>query len=171
MGISIGQDAFAMASAFFGDSDGDGVCDFYDVPCIGDLNGDGLKDIAVATSQSGILVMLQNTEETWHTVQIPFPDNAGTGKGVAIGDLTGDGVAEITVTTEHASDKYGVYYLRFQQEEWQAVDIGGKEGTKFDRIELVDIDHDGDLDVLTCEEKENLGVIWYENPLIPRGDK
>jgi hypothetical protein len=23
---------------------------------------------------------------------------------------------------------------------------------------------DGDLDVLTCEERANLGVIWYENP-------
>ena len=29
----------------------------------------------------------------------------------------------------------------------------------------VDMDGDGDLDVLTCEERDNLGVIWYENPL------
>ena len=36
-----------------------------------------------------------------------------------------------------------------------------------DRIELLDLDGDGDLDVLTCEERQNkngLGVIWYENP-------
>ena len=26
------------------------------------------------------------------------------------------------------------------------------------------LDADGDLDVLTCEERKNLGVIWYENP-------
>ena len=29
---------------------------------------------------------------------------------------------------------------------------------------LADLDGDGDLDVLTCEEVGNLGVIWYENP-------
>ena len=22
----------------------------------------------------------------------------------------------------------------------------------------------GDLDVITCEERDNLGVVWYENP-------
>ena len=26
------------------------------------------------------------------------------------------------------------------------------------------MDADGDLDLLTCEERENLGVFWYENP-------
>ena len=43
-------------------------------------------------------------------------------------------------------------------------DISGAAGTKFDRMELVDLDDDGDLDVITCEESESLGVIWYENP-------
>lgn len=43
--------------------------------------------------------------------------------------------------------------------------VSGKEiGEKFDRIELLDLDGDGDPDLLTCEERENLGVIWYENP-------
>ena len=28
-----------------------------------------------------------------------------------------------------------------------------------------DLDEDGDLDVITCEESSNLGVIWYENPV------
>ena len=45
-------------------------------------------------------------------------------------------------------------------------DIAGPQGIKFDRIELLDLDLDGDLDVMTCEERENLGVVWYENPHI-----
>ena len=45
--------------------------------------------------------------------------------------------------------------------EW--FDIGGSVGYKFDRVELLDLDEDGDLDVLTCEERDNLGVVWYEN--------
>jgi hypothetical protein len=48
-----------------------------------------------------------------------------------------------------------------------AHEVSGPAGIKFDRIELCDIDGDGDLDVLTCEErhmKRGLGVFWYENP-------
>ena len=30
--------------------------------------------------------------------------------------------------------------------------------------ELVSRYADGDLDVVTCEERTNLGVVWYENP-------
>ena len=33
---------------------------------------------------------------------------------------------------------------------WQVFDIIGEEGTKFDRIETLDLDGDGDLDVITC---------------------
>jgi hypothetical protein len=35
---------------------------------------------------------------------------------------------------------------------------------------LLDVDSDGDLDVINCEENDNardglgLGVVWYENP-------
>jgi hypothetical protein len=35
---------------------------------------------------------------------------------------------------------------------------------KHDLLEIVDLDDDGDLDVITTEEAKNLGVIWYENP-------
>ena len=31
-------------------------------------------------------------------------------------------------------------------------------------MQLLDLDADGDLDVITCEEVDNLGVVWYENP-------
>ena len=48
---------------------------------------------------------------------------------------------------------------------WKDHEISGTEGIKFDRIELIDLDQDGDLDLVTCEERVNLGVIWYENPV------
>ena len=40
---------------------------------------------------------------------------------------------------------------------------------KYDNLELVDVDGDGDLDVVTSEEGEGvisagLGVLWLENP-------
>jgi hypothetical protein len=48
-------------------------------------------------------------------------------------------------------------------------DVSGPAGIKYDFVYLIDIDKDGDLDILTCEENNNsetdagLGVIWYEN--------
>jgi len=55
---------------------------------------------------------------------------------------------------------------------WAGCEIAGPAGIKFDRIELLDLDADGDTDVLACEErakntrgeKSGLGVFWYENP-------
>ena len=49
--------------------------------------------------------------------------------------------------------------------------ISGVHRSKFDKVELLDIDADGDLDVLICEENfgeksEGLGVVWYENPFV-----
>lgn len=44
-------------------------------------------------------------------------------------------------------------------------DISGPGGVKFDHVQLIDLDADGDLDVLTCEEADGLGVCWYENPV------
>ena len=42
--------------------------------------------------------------------------------------------------------------------------MGGQTGVKFDRIAPADLDGDGDMDLITCEERDQLGVIWYENP-------
>ena len=45
---------------------------------------------------------------------------------------------------------------------WYA--MSDTEGVKFDRGEWLDVDADGDEDFITCEERDNLGVFWYENP-------
>ncbi len=99
-----------------------------------------------------------------------LPSDAGSGKAVAMGDLNGDGYVDLVVSCESAKGVYGLFALIYPSAmtsrvpDWSFMDIGGLEGTKFDRIELIDLDGDGDLDVLTCEERENLGVIWYANP-------
>jgi hypothetical protein len=47
---------------------------------------------------------------------------------------------------------------------WWQWSLAGAPGVKFDLLQLLDLDGDGDLDVLTCEEADGLGVVWYENP-------
>jgi hypothetical protein len=98
---------------------------------------------------------------------VPYPPNAGTAKAVAIGDLNGDGRADLAFTCENAKEgKHGVWWLEQTADGgWRPHSISGAEGIKFDRIELFDIDGDGDLDLLTTEEAAGLGVVWYENPL------
>ena len=98
-----------------------------------------------------------------------MPHGCGTGKAVAVGDIDGDGRNDLVFSCEGARGELsGVGWISRSAASpttWVDHDISGREGTKFDLVELLDVDADGDLDVLTCEEGENLGVIWYENPL------
>ena len=129
-------------------------------------------------TKSGCIVKFTPKEDvgqTWKESRIPHPKGIGTGKGVATGDIDGDGIPDLACTCEHSNGAIGVYWLRHAAGEqadlglhsWQFRNISGsKRGVKFDRLELVDLDRDGDLDLLTCEERHNLGVIWYENPAV-----
>ncbi len=149
-----------------------------------DLDSDGKTDILVAVKPDAVhwLRCTDNPRDAWTEVQVirvglkPF--GVGTAKGVRAGDIDGDGKLDITYSCEHANgEKRGVVWLKqtpgTDGVQWEARDISGPNGIKFDRIELLDVDGDGDLDLLTCEErhrpKDNpgqmgLGVIWYENP-------
>jgi hypothetical protein len=136
-------------------------------------HGAGLFDIAWAergTAVQWIRVEALVGNMSQRSRSFAMPPNTGTGKAAALGDLNGDGLTDLVVSCEHAANAMGVFaYLHpadgdWEAGDWSVQDISGWEGTKFDRMELIDLDGDGDLDVLTCEERENLGVIWYENP-------
>lgn len=138
---------------------------------LADLDGDGREDVVSAVRQDDVMVAYRRSapEPLWEEAYIPMPRRVGTGKAVAVGDIDGDGQADIVVTCENAKHVSGVFWFRGTNgHDWSAQDISGaNEGVKFDRIELLDLDEDGDLDVITCEEGDNLGVIWYENPREP----
>lgn len=138
--------------------------------------------IACNTRNQHIMLLTPTTDvrAAWKVRRVSHPPNSGAGKAVAIGDLNGNGQFDLACTCGLASGKFGVYWLsdagdvvkETGTEQWQFHDISGtKVGVKFDRIELMDIDQDGDLDLLTCEERDNLGVIWYENPQIKNDDR
>lgn len=142
---------------------------------IADVDGDRQHEVVVATHQSKMLVLSQEflngkPTESWSYESIANPHALSKGKGVAIGDLNQDGYNDIVHSTEPSGDPSlsGVTWLRQIREngrvKWMSSDISGPEGIKFDLLRLFDLDQDGDLDVITCEERHNLGVIWYENP-------
>ena len=135
----------------------------------GDLDQDKKMDVVCATRKGGILWM-RKEEDRWSTTEIPLPDGVGTGKSVAVGDINRDGQNDLVFSCEHADrDRSGLRWLSYEGSptdgSWQSHEIAGPKGIKFDRIVLHDIDDDQDLDVVTCEERDQLGVIWYENPL------
>jgi len=134
-----------------------------------DLDGDGRRDILCATRNREILVFrrLPGPGVRWETATIPNPFGVPHGKAVAVGDVDLDGRADLvhTANTEGDRTRPGVAWLkRGPDGAWQAHDISGPRGVKFDLVRLLDLDADGDLDVLACEERDNLGVFWYENP-------
>ena len=125
-----------------------------------DLDNDGQLDIAVAAKDRKVIILTKS-----QSAEFIYPEDAyGTAKAVRVVDVDGDGYLDFVGTTEKANGpKSGAFWMAGP--DWKVThDIGGPEGVKFDRIEMLDLDGDGDLDLLTCEERDQLGVIWYENP-------
>jgi hypothetical protein len=142
-----------------------------------DLDGDGLEDVIVTEATTRKIVFLKRQDKTgqnWKKYDIDIPGYTGRPKSVAVGDINKDGKLDLVISFEEAEGEIeGVFWLSYNNQPadpvWKWFKVSGSEGIKYDRIELVDLDGDGDLDVLTCEENygpdsKGLGIIWYENP-------
>ncbi|WP_073095833.1 FG-GAP repeat domain-containing protein [Cyclobacterium lianum] len=109
----------------------------------------------------------------WQEEQMAFPPGTGSrGKSAVVADIDQDGRLDLLASFEGALGKSGlIAVLDFKATTQRVLNISGPEGVKYDFLTLLDMDQDGDLDILTSEEtagdgsKRGLGVIWYENPL------
>ncbi|MBP85443.1 MAG: hypothetical protein CMJ64_01810 [Planctomycetaceae bacterium] len=120
------------------------------------------NSVFAAVRGSGFSIL---SPPNWTYGEIAMPENCGTGKGIAVADIDLNGRTDLVFSCENAAGhKSGVRWLSRTGDAWKDHEISGPEGVKFDRLEILDLDQDGDLDVVTCEERANLGVIWYENP-------
>jgi len=144
---------------------------------VADIDEDGLQDVLVAanTGRASEVIILRRLDmkgRHWKEYVITFPEQTGTAKAVVVRDMNVDGKKDIVFSCENAkSPRSGLMWLARRKGvfdgDWQAHDISGPRGIKYDRMELLDLDGDGDPDVLACEERENgkgLGLFWYENP-------
>jgi hypothetical protein len=135
---------------------------------VGFIDGDGRETILAASRDSGVLIFRQ-TPAGWEEQAVALGPDVGTGKAIRALDMDDDGLVDLVVSTENAEGKHGVVLLSRDREAldapWTMRPISGLlDGAKFDLVTLLDIDDDGDHDVVTCEERDNLGVVWYENP-------
>ncbi len=151
---------------------------------IADMDGDGIAEIIVPSFKENDYRLSifkrdsqQATGELWTEFMVPYPEIAGRPKAVAVGDIDLDGRPDLVLASAQAYDnKQGIVWLRYRTtpftSAWDTFNVSGAEGLKFDLNLLLDVDGDGDLDVINSEEHNNaangnpgLGVIWYENPI------
>jgi hypothetical protein len=135
-----------------------------------DVDKDGQADVICGADRKIMFHRrLDGSGMKWETHEIEMPPNTGGFKAVSVADVDGDGRNDLVVTCEHADKgKHGVFWLSYSKSPteamWMYHPISGADGVKHDLCPLLDLDGDGDLDVLTTEEVKGLGVVWYENP-------
>jgi hypothetical protein len=143
---------------------------------LSDLDQDGLEDVLLAAKPQEILWFRRKNPsgQSWQSHSIPLPTNTGTAKAVNVADLDRDGKQDLLFSCENArAPWHGLMWLTSDDQpqagKWTPHELSGADGVKHDLIAALDLDDDGDLDVITTEEVKNLGVIWYENPYQVQG--
>src|SRR6056297_1016749 len=125
----------------------------------------GPRRILASTRNAEWLDLQRSDQGTWSIERRRNPQGVPLGKAIA---RLGDRGMVMTANTQAAKrvpPTVGMWHS-FDGDQWTA--ISKTQQVKFDRIECIDLDNDGDLDVMTCEERQGLGVVWYENPGIER---
>lgn len=138
---------------------------------IGDVDGDGLMDIATMTAEGDVAVLDRKGGVVMMSDK-PYPHlngsggcgGTGWGGGLALADLDGDGHTEIVFGDTVWTTKTGALTLSWTGNNG----VGGGAGKELSA--LADLDGDGDLEVVAGKTAYRFdGTVLYTNPAVPDG--
>jgi FG-GAP-like repeat len=138
-----------------------------------DFDADGQSDILVPTFDKRLFWHRRagSAPAAWETKELPFPAAVGKGKAIRAADIDLDGRLDLILSTENFEGTSGLVWMSHAGDSlsanWLVHELSGPagpKGMKLDDIQIIDLDADGDLDVLTTEERTGWGVVWFENP-------
>tara|TARA_Y100000588_G_scaffold388887_1_gene490195 strand:+ start:7054 stop:8304 length:1251 start_codon:yes stop_codon:yes gene_type:complete len=162
---------------------------------VGDLNNDGKVDL-VAQSDNIVFYLQQIDPNNWKTHKIIKPEiTRWVTRPIKLVDIDHDGKLDIVGMTIHnygytPLGKASVFWMQYEGDEpgvdnWITRVIKWSDGffspqawngEKWDHMRFVDVDRDGDLDIVgNCEEyyirdnnnrRTQVGVVWFENPIL-----
>src|SRR6266540_4105105 len=133
---------------------------------IGDLNGDGKLDLAVAnyghplSGDGAISVFLGNGDGTF-SAATPYPTLAIGAQSVAIGDLNGDGKLDLVVA--YASSKYSVFLGIGNGSFNQQTPISLSGNKNLSSVAIADLNGDGKLDLALANYDSNTVSVLLGN--------
>ncbi|HVS16861.1 MAG TPA: VCBS repeat-containing protein [Thermoanaerobaculia bacterium] len=132
---------------------------------IGDLDGDGRLDVAIATHDQGVVAILYQQEDgSWKVDEIDQDTEKGFVHEIEIGDLDGDGALEVYATpsepnTADGSAQHGevVRYIPSKGNERTVVaDLGDRHAKE---ILVDDVDGDGTDELYVAVEAVSGGMV------------
>lgn len=128
----------------------------------GDLNGDGLRDlIAGSADGAGVKAFYQGASRAWNEMSGALP-NSGIWSAVALGDVDRNGLLDAVVGA--ATNEGLRCYKQTSAGVWAASSTGlaGTANKKVSAIALLDLNFDGDLDIVVSFAS-NHGIHIFHN--------
>jgi len=171
--------------------------EFFSKPriAVGDLDNDGRVDFCVPTSDAIFYFRKTSVSPvTWERIVIAKDETTKwLQRPLAMADVNADGKLDLVgmliydFKKKLPADKAAVYAMTYDgtrptSDNWSTHVIKWGDGTpktgewhgeKWDHCRFVDVDGDGDIDIVgNCEEHHDedhraiIGVVWFENPRI-----